>query len=124
MVLALKGGCFLCMWDSHADKQYYVQHKWLTRSSLEPGSHNVVSYTLVNSEKILLLPIKLLHTKLGLMKKFCESTRQRETSLHFLETEISTCEAKGYFDGPQIRKLLKEYKRVVNELLNNYQALS
>ena len=162
MVLGLQGGytkypCFLCMWDSRADKQHYVQHKWPARSTLEPGSHNVVSHSLVNPEKILLPP---LHIKLGLMKNFVKALDKESRAFVFLKQKFPrVSEAKltaGIFDGPQIRELLKdpnfdesmqdierkawhsfksivlnflgnhrsqEYERVVNELLNNYQAL-
>ena len=75
MVLGLQGGytkhpCFLCLWDSRAEKQHYVQRNWPARSGLEPGSHNVVSHALVNLQKILLPP---LHIKLRLMKNFVKA---------------------------------------------------
>lgn len=160
--VGLQGGhtnypCFLCMWDSRADKQHYVQHKWPARSTLEPGSLNVVSHALVNPEKILLPP---LHIKLGLMKNFVKALDKESRAFVFLKQKFPrVSEAKltaGIFDGPKIRELLKdpnfdesmldierkawhsfksivlnflgnhrsqEYERVVNELMNNYQAL-
>ena len=106
MVLGLQGGytkypCFLCMWDSRADKQHYVQHKWPARSTLEPGSHNVVSHSLVNSEKILLAP---LHIKLGLMKQFVNALDRDGTCFSYICSQfpgLSNEKLKaGIFDGP------------------------
>ena len=150
MVLGLQDGyikypCFLCMWDSHADKQYYVQHKWPTRYTLEPDFHNVVSHFLVNLEKIFFAdsPCKVMPNE----KKLWTLSKDRR-GFFFLKQEFPHIS-----DGSQIRELLnnpnfdksihdikrkawhsfksivsnhlsQEYELVVNELLNNYQALS
>uniref|UniRef100_UPI00358FBB52 uncharacterized protein n=1 Tax=Myxine glutinosa TaxID=7769 RepID=UPI00358FBB52 len=116
MVLGLQGGytkypCFLCLWDSRADKQHYVQRNWPERSGLEPGSHNVVSHALVNPQKILLPP---LHIKLGLMKNFVKALNKEGRAFAFLNNKFPrVSEAKlkaGIFDGPQIRELMKDPK--------------
>uniref|UniRef100_UPI00358FD4EB uncharacterized protein n=1 Tax=Myxine glutinosa TaxID=7769 RepID=UPI00358FD4EB len=116
MVLGLQGGytkypCFLCLWDSRADKQHYVQRNWPERSGLEPGSHNVVSHALVNPQKILLPP---LHIKLGLMKNFVKTLNKEGRAFAFLNKKFPrVSEAKlkaGIFDGPQIRELMKDPK--------------
>jgi len=116
MVLGLQGGytkypCFLCLWDSRADKQHYVQRNWPKRSGLEPGSHNVVSHALVNPQKILLPP---LHIKLGLMKNFVKALNKEGRAFAFLNKKFPrVSEAKlkaGIFDGPQIRELMKDPK--------------
>uniref|UniRef100_UPI00358E4839 uncharacterized protein n=1 Tax=Myxine glutinosa TaxID=7769 RepID=UPI00358E4839 len=116
MVLGLQGGytkypCFLCLWDSRADKQHYVQRNWPERSGLEPGSHNVVSHALVNPQKILLPP---LHIKLGLMKNFVKALNKEGRAFAFLNKKFPrVSEAKlkaGIFDGPQIRELMKDPK--------------
>uniref|UniRef100_A0A6A7G1J7 Uncharacterized protein n=1 Tax=Hirondellea gigas TaxID=1518452 RepID=A0A6A7G1J7_9CRUS len=162
MVLGLQSGytkyfCFLCLWDSRADKQHYVQRNWPARSDLEPGAHNVVTHALVNPHKILLPP---LHIKLGLMKNFVKALNKDGRAFLFLTKKfprVSDAKLKaGIFDGPQIRELMKdpkfdesmednernawlafksivtnflgnrrspEYGRVVEELLQSFQAL-
>jgi len=116
LMLGLQGGytkypCFLCLWDSRADKQHYIQRHWPTRSHLEPGSHNVLSHALVNPQKVLLPP---LHIKLGLMKNFVKSLDTKGRAVTFLKEKFPRIsEAKlesGIFDGPQIRQLLKDAK--------------
>lgn len=116
LVLGLQGGytkypCFLCLWDSRADKQHYVQRDWPARTHLEPGSHNVLSRNLVDPQKILLPP---LHIKLGLMKNFVKALDKKGRAFAFIKDKFSRIsEAKleaGIFDGPQIRELLKDSK--------------
>lgn len=116
LVLGLQGGytkfpCFLCLWDSRADKQHYIQRDWPARPHLKPGSHNVLSHALVNPQKILLPP---LHIKLGLIKKFVKALDKKGRAVAFLKEKFPRIsEAKleaGIFDGPQIRELLKDAK--------------
>jgi len=60
--------CYLCMWDSRDRNQHYSDtKKWAVRSSLTPGSSNMIHKALVDPSKILIPP---LHIKLGLMKQF------------------------------------------------------
>jgi len=60
--------CYLlCQWDSRDKKNHYVNKLWPKRTSLTPGEKNVVSPSLVLSEKIYLPPLNI---KLGLMKNF------------------------------------------------------
>jgi hypothetical protein len=124
LVLGLQGGytkypCFLCLWDSRADKQHYVQHDWPARPHLEPGSHNVLCHALVNPRKILLPP---LHIKLGLMKNFVKALDKKGRSFSFIKDKFSRIsEAKleaGIFDGPQIRELMKD--STFDDCLENY----
>ena len=58
------------MWDSRADSVHYTQRDWSVRENLQPGSRNVKSQPLVNTDDILLPP---LHIKLGLMKNFVKA---------------------------------------------------
>lgn len=125
LVLGLQGGytkypCFMCLWDSRADKQHYVQRDWPTRPNLEPGSHNVLSQALVNPEKILLPP---LHIKLGLMKNFVKALDKKGQSFAFIRDKFPRItEAKleaGIFDGPQIRELMKDDN--FDACLQNYE---
>ena len=96
------------MWGSRADKQHYVQHKWSTISTFEPGSHNVVSHYFVNPEMILFPP---LHIKLGLIKNIVKEQDKESRAFVFHKQKFPrVIEPKltaGIFDGPQIRELLK-----------------
>jgi len=66
----VKFPCFLCLFDSRDRKNHYHKKEWLKRSSLQPGSANVIKPPLVNETKILIPP---LHLKLGLMKQFVQA---------------------------------------------------
>ena len=48
--------CFLCLWDSRADKHHYLQQHWPARTHLGRGSHNIISNALVKPHKVLLPP--------------------------------------------------------------------
>jgi hypothetical protein len=39
--------CFLCLWDSRATDQHYIQKVWPERGRLIPGMHNVIHEVLV-----------------------------------------------------------------------------
>ena len=114
ILLGLQGGytkypCFLCLWDSRADSQHYVQCDWPVRASFEPGSHNVQAQSLVNPQNILLPP---LHIKLGLMKNFVKALNKEGRAFTFLKHKfprVSETKLKGgIFDSPQIRELMKD----------------
>ena len=45
----------LCEWDSRARKEHWEKKLWQPRLSLTPGSKNIVSETLVDPSKVLLL---------------------------------------------------------------------
>ena len=114
IILGLQGGyikypCFLCVWDSRADDQYYVRQEWSTRQGLKPGSHNVLSHPLVEPSKILL---SSLHINFGLMKNFVKALDREGrgfASIHqqFQQKSMEKIKA-GIFDGPQIRELIKD----------------
>ena len=40
--------CFLCYWDSRADKDHWVRKKWLSRHRLIPAEKNVINEPLVH----------------------------------------------------------------------------
>lgn len=128
LMLGMQGGytkypCFLCLWDSRADKQHYKQRDWPARPHLNPGSHNVLSHALVNPQKVLLPP---LHIKLGLMKNFVKSLDKKGRAFTFLKEKFPRIsEAKleaGIFDGPQIRELLRDAKFVDSLEINEKNA--
>jgi hypothetical protein len=62
--------CFMCEWDSRTRSQHWEQKHWTLRTSLEPGSKNILRKSLVDPKKILLPP---LHIKLGIMKPFVKA---------------------------------------------------
>ena len=143
--------CFQCMRDSRAVKLHYVQYKWPARSTLEPGFHNVVSHSLVNLDMILLpsqhIKLGLKKNFVKALDKESQVFVFLEQKFLCVNETILTA---GFFDGPHIRELLKNHnfdenmqdierkvhcikfsrqslksriRRVINELLNSYQAL-
>ena len=50
-----KHSCFLCLWDSRADEQYYLVKNWPARKDFTPGSHNVLNSSLIERSKIFFL---------------------------------------------------------------------
>ena len=55
--------CFLCLWDSRARTEHWIQKDWPVCSMLTPGSFNVLAPPLVERSKIVFPP---LHIKLAL----------------------------------------------------------
>ena len=60
----------MCLWDSRAKEQHWVQRKWPEREMLTVGKHKVIHEQLVDKEKIV---FPLLHVRLGLMKQFVKA---------------------------------------------------
>ncbi|XP_019697397.1 uncharacterized protein LOC109503938 [Harpegnathos saltator] len=97
--------CYLCMFDIDR-KNHYIKKQWPARSSLEPGSGNIVHQPLIEPSKILLPP---LHIKLGLMKQFVKALNKGQMFRIFRTSNVSKAKLKdGIFDGPQIRKLFRD----------------
>ncbi|QQP36671.1 Uncharacterized protein FKW44_021839, partial [Caligus rogercresseyi] len=73
------------------------------------GSYNVIAEPLVPPKNILLPP---LHIKLGLMKFFIKALSKEGRAFQYILRKFNNItEAKlhaGIFNGPQIRKLLKD----------------
>lgn len=124
LVLGMQGGytkypCFLCLWDSRADDKHFEQRNWPIRTSLEPGSQNVLSKPLVNPKSILLPP---LHIKLGLMKNFVKALDKDKPAFSYIKKKfphVSDAKANaGVFDGPQIRTLMKdsEFEKTMSQI--------
>ena len=116
IILGMQGGytkfpCFLCLWDSRADSQHYVQRDWPPRTGFAPGSRNVIAEPLVDASKVLLPP---LHIKLGLMKNFVRALNKEGEGFKYISQKFSAVsEAKlkaGVFVGPDIRALLRDEK--------------
>ena len=86
ILLGLQAGytkfpCFLCLWDSRADGQHYLQRDWPVRETFTPGVCNVKADSLVNPRNIL---FPSLHIKFGLMKNFVKALDKDGQSFRFL----------------------------------------
>ena len=98
--LCLQGGyteysCFLCLWDSTATDQHYIQQVWPERGQLIPGVHRVIHEALVPRGKILLPP---LHIKLGLSKQLVKVLDPSSAAVHRIRKmfpHLSDAKAKG-----------------------------
>ena len=100
--------CFLCLWDSRADGQHWVRKQWPDRE-LQPGRHNVTHQALIQREKVILPP---LHIKLGLMKQFVKALKETGDCYDYIVRAMPRLTpakiSAGVFNGPQIRKLIKD----------------
>lgn len=101
--------CFLCLWDSRATGQHYVQKDWPSRTNYNPGKQNVSSVPLVSPQNIFLPP---LHIKLGLIKNFVKALDREGPAFEYLAKlfpKLSVAKIKeGIFVGPDIRKLMAD----------------
>lgn len=104
-----KYSCYLCLWDSRDRQKHYKVKEWSVRTTLTPGSNNIIRDSLVDPSKILIPP---LHIKLGLMKQFVKALDKNGKCFQYLQTKFpKLSEAKikeGVFDGPQIRKMFRD----------------
>ena len=96
--------CLLCLWDSRADDQHYLQKEWLARGTLTPGGCNVKSSSLVDPKNVLLPP---LHIKLGLTKNFVKGLNKSNPSFKFPTVSDAKLGA-GVFNGPQICESMRD----------------
>lgn len=113
MLCGLQGGytkycCFLCLWDSRARDEHYIKKDWPKRENITVGRHNVKYVALVKMQNIILPP---LHIKLGLVKNFIKRLDKEGQAFAYLKTIFPNLTLgkikEGMFDGPQIRKLLR-----------------
>ncbi|QQP52342.1 Uncharacterized protein FKW44_004467 [Caligus rogercresseyi] len=111
--------CFICMWDSLDRVQHYVKKEWPARDQLVPGAKNIIHEPFVDREKILISPLRL---KLGLMKQFMRALDKDGRCFNYLCRAFPRLTSEkvkaGIFDGPQIRKLIKdtEFQNSMNTL--------
>lgn len=101
--------CFICLWDSRAKSEHWVRKDWPSRKAMVPGKLNVINKPLVSRDRIILPP---LHIKLGLMKQFVKALNRDGDCFKYISKKfhnLSTEKLKaGIFDGPQIRRLIKD----------------
>lgn len=138
----VKFPCFLCLWDSRADDQHWQKKGWPVRDELLLGQRNVINQPLVSRDHIILPP---LHIKLGLMKQFVKALNKDGMCFKYICNVFPSLSREklkaGIFDGPQIRKLIKDenfvsymtetesaawcsYVAVVKEFLGNKKAVN
>lgn len=114
LLLGQQGGytkypCFICLWDSRAKQDHWNMVNWPIRQNMTIGTANVINEPLVDREKIILPP---LHIKLGLMKQFVKALSKDGECFKYIcrsfpRQSMEKLKA-GIFDGPQIRKLIKD----------------
>ena len=110
--------CFLCLWDSRARAQHWINQDWPVREELMPGEKNVQAHPLVERSKIILLP---LHIKLDIIKQFAKALNKDGDCFKYICTRFpgSTIEKlkAGIFYGPQIRTLINDcdFPNAMNE---------
>jgi hypothetical protein len=116
--------CFLCMWDSRDRVNHYVMKDWPPRTNMAPcRAANILEEPLVEREKIIFPP---LHIKLGLIKQFVKALDKNGECFKYICSvfpglTIEKLKA-GIFDGPQIRKLLKDANFVKSMIENEASA--
>ena len=109
--------CYLCMWDSRARNQHWIQKEWPIRKTLTVGMQNIVNEPIVSHNKIVFPP---LHLKLGFMKQFVKALKTDSDCIQYIITSLPglSIEKKkaGVFNRPQIRYLIKdkEFIKTIN----------
>ena len=116
--------CFLCYFDSRANKEHWVKKEWPPSNTIQyTGEKNIVNNPLVNRKNIILPP---LHIKLGLMKQFVKALdRSGDCFGYICSTFLGLSSEKkkaGIFDGPQIRTLLRNQYFVTTMTVVEAQA--
>ncbi|XP_014785903.1 uncharacterized protein LOC106880477 [Octopus bimaculoides] len=101
---------FLCMWDSRDRVNHYVKKDWPPRTNMAPcRAASILKESLVELDKIIYSP---LHIKLGLIKQFVKTLDKNGEYFKYICSvfpDLTTGKLKaGTFEGPQIRKLLKD----------------
>ena len=109
-------------WDSRGRKNIHVKKNWPARERIETGSRNVINKPLFEPAKILLPP---LHIKLSLMKQFVKALDKEGKCFAYLVGRfpaLSSAKLKGVFDGPQIRKMLRDENFIATMNVNERDA--
>ena len=101
--------CFLCLWDSRARQKHWVQKEWPIRKEMNVGDTNITNAPLVDRRRIVSPP---LHVKLGLIKQFVKALCKEGNCFQYIKAAFSSVSEEKIkeviFDGPQIRKLIKD----------------
>ena len=111
--------CFICLWDSRAKQDHWKKVTWPLRENMTVGGANIINVPLVDREKIILPP---LHIKLGLMKQFVKALDKDGNCFKYICRSFPGLSMEklkaGIFDGPKIRKLIKDsnFKKYMNDI--------
>ena len=101
--------CFLCLWDSRDRENHWIRQNWPKRSNFKVSEKDILHATLIDPKNVLLPP---LHIKLGMMKQFVKAlNRESDCFIYLCDTfpALGTKKLRaGIFDGPQIRRLMKD----------------
>ena len=101
--------CYLCMWESRARNQHWIQKEWPIRKTLTVGMQNIVNEPIISRNKIVFPP---LHLKLGFMKQFVKALKTDSDCFQYIVASLPglSIEKKkaGVFNGPQICYLIKD----------------
>jgi hypothetical protein len=114
--------CFLCDWKRPQRGECWSHDKGQPRISWIPNvDKNIVSESLIPREKILLPP---LHLKIGLMTQLMKKFVENEKILKYIQSVFPRLSfakiSNGVFNGPDIRKLVKDknFSKVLNRNQN------
>ena len=108
--------CYLCMWDSRARNQHWIQKEWPICKTLTVGMQNIVNEPIVSRNKIVFPP---LHLKLGFIKQFVKALKTDSDCFQYTVTSLPglSIEKKkaAVFNGPQIRYLIKDKEFILKQ---------
>ena len=104
-----KYSCFICLWDSPARDDYCVKKGWPARDCMGIVKAKVMNKPLHVIEKII---ISSLHNKLCLIKQFVKSLTVTGDCFNYICITFPALIMEnlkvGIFNGPQIRRLIKD----------------
>ena len=104
-----KYSCFMCLWNSDAHDVHREKKEQPPRIDMTVDQANIIYELLVPRAKIIIL---LLHIKLRLMKQFVKALPIDGCCFNYICNffpRMSNEKLKaGAFDGPQIRKIMRD----------------
>ena len=77
--------CYLCMWESRARNQHWIQKEWRIRKTLTVDMQNIVNEPIVSLNKIVFPP---LHLKLGFMNQFVKALKTDSDCFQYIVTSL------------------------------------
>jgi hypothetical protein len=99
--------CLICLCDSRATDQRYIQKLWSEMGQFIAGTQNVIHEALLPRQNTFLPPLRV---KLKLLKQFVKALNSNSATLHPIRKtfpHLPTAKVKGgIFTGPQIRVML------------------
>lgn len=114
--------CFLCLWDSIAKDQNWVNGNWPLRKVMIRRKQNVINEPLVAKEKIIFPPS---HIKLGLMEQFVKALHRNGLCFGYLSRKFSGISMvkleAGIFNGSHKTQFIKDpqFTASMNKIASN-----